>query len=488
MSLVNDMLRDLDKQPVPRGSTKRILSEGITRESGRDASFQIASFLPGVVAFLIVGAAIFISLEPEEVAEDLASTPQAGAAIESELGSQSPSSEESTQLLKSLLNAAKTDYYQEATEVLNEPSQAVAKAKLKRESNEALAKALQIAELLRNARRALDLDRLTSPIDDNAFDHYRKVLVIDAQNEEAKTGLNVIAERYVELAQEYALEGNTTRAGVLLRRASAVVPFHPAVANFWPNINRYGYALNEAQQDNGVPVKTVRPTQAVPVAVKSLAKVGSNQAPAQSTVSLVLSAESLDRQVAREARALVAQGKSASARLQLQAFVSGKPQALHSVRALFDLLLKSNAYADAKRLLAQSSDLPALELSKMTAYWFLAQDDLQGAERAIDSQKANKQVDASFLALKAGVLHKLGRYQESAQTYKTLLQKDKKNTAYWLGLAVASDAMKDAGVALQAFKAAEPGQKNAEVRRYIATRIRSLSQRSLSTSGINTNP
>jgi len=218
----------------------------------------------------------------------------------------------------------------------------------------------------------------------------------------------------------------------------------------------------------------------------------------------------------------VAQGQSSSARLQLQAFVSDKPESLHSIRALFDLLLQVNAYADAKRLLAQSRDLPPLELSKMTAYWFLAQDNLQGAGRAIDSQKANKQVDVSFLALKAGILHKLARYQESAQTsidsqkankqvdvsflalkagilhklaryqesaqtYKILLQQDQNNTAYWLGLAVASDAMKDSDAALQAFKAAEPGQKNTDIRRYVSTRISALSKRALTT-GTKTKP
>lgn len=520
MSLVNDMLRDLDKQAVSPGSAKRLSNEDIDCEPSRETSFQIANFLPGVVAFIIVGTAIFFSLEPEDAGEGFASAPQTEPSNEPER--LSPSYEESTQVLKLLLNAAKTDYYQDAAEVLSQAAQAPVKAELEREPNEApamsksaapisgiatqtpdepisvaasltSAQALRVAQTLRFARRALNLDRLTSPIADNAFDHYRAVLDLDAQNWEAKTGLNVIAERYVELAQEYALKGNTTRAGVLLRRASAVVPFHPAVVNFWPNINRYGYALNDGQVNNEVPAKTVHSIQTAPpgvktARVKAVAKAEIKQAPAQLTVNLVRSAESLDRQVAREARALVAQGKVASARLQLQAFVSDKPQALHSVRALFDLLLKSEAYADAKRLLAQNSDLPALELSKMTAYWFLAQDDLQGAGRAIDSQQANNPLDASFLALKAGVLQKLERYQESAQTYKTLLQQDQTNTAYWLGLAVASDAMNDAGAALQAFKTAEPGQKNAEVRRYIATRIRTLSKRSLSSSGINTNP
>jgi len=513
VSLVNDMLRDLDKQPVPRSPVKRLLSDDVSLEPKREGTFQFASFLPGLVAFLVVGGAVFFSLESKETVVDVVSTPQVIASLESELEQESPSEEDSARLLKSLLNAAKTDYYQDAIGVLNEQPQTAAEEldalpdskplrgeSLQAQSGQisnarslqslevaqAQAQALDIAELLRNARRALNLDRLTSPLADNAFDHYNKVLVIDAQNEEAKTGLNVIAERYVELAQEYALEGNTTRAGVLLRRASAVVPFHPAVVNFWPNINRYGYALSDGQEKNEVPLKTQDILQAGAVAAKPVSGV-EGQVAAPKAVSVVRSTESLDRQVAREARALVAQGRSSSARLQLQAFVSDNPKALHSIRALFDLLLQVNAYADAKRLLARSSDLPSLELSKMTAYWFLAQDDLQGAGRAIDSQQANTQVDTSFLALKAGVLHKLERYQESAQTYKTLLQQDQTNSAYWLGLAVASDAMEDAGAALQAFKAAEPGQKNTDIRRYITTRISALSKRAITT-GSKTQP
>jgi len=515
VSLVNDMLRDLDKQPVPRGPAKRLLSDEVSLEHKRERSFQFASFLPGVVAFLIVGSAIFFSLESKETAVGVPSTPQLNPTVESELEQeleQEPrSDEDSARLLKSLLNAAKTDYYQEAVGVLNEQPQAtvedveaqldskpsksrsvqaqsgqIPSARSLQAVDLAQAQTLRVTELLRNARRALNLDRLTSPLADNAFDHYSKVLGIDAQNEEAKTGLNVIAERYVELAQDYALEGNTTRAGVLLRRASAVVPFHPAVVNFWPNINRYGYALNDGPQKSEVPLKTQHIVQTGAVAVKPTTN-NDGQEPVQKTVSVARSAESLDRQVAREARELVAQGQSSSARLQLQAFVSDKPESLHSIRALFDLLLQVNAYADAKRLLAQSRDLPPLELSKMTAYWFLAQDNLQGAGRAIDSQKANKQVDVSFLALKAGILHKLARYQESAQTYKILLQQDQNNTAYWLGLAVASDAMKDSDAALQAFKAAEPGQKNTDIRRYVSTRISALSKRALTT-GTKTKP
>jgi len=520
VSLVNDMLRDLDKQPVPRGPAKRLFSDDISLEHKPEQSFQFASFLPGLVAFLVVGSAIFFSLESKETAVGVVSAPQVISStepkvepkVEPELEQASPSGEDSARLLKSLLNAAKTDYYQEAVGVLNEQPQATAeevdaqlgsepskspsleaqsgqisKARSLPSMDAAHVQALRVTGLLRNARRALNLDRLTSPIADNAFDHYSKVLRIDAHNEEAKTGLNVIAERYVELAQEYALEGNTTRAGVLLRRASAVVPFHPAVVNFWPNINRYGYALNDGQQKNEVPIKTQHMVQVGAVATKPVSNIEGQLAPAPKAVSVVRSTESLDRQVAGEARALVSQGRSSSARLQLQAFVSDNPKALHSVRALFDLLLQANAYADAKRLLAQSRDLPTLELSKMTAYWFLAQDDLQGAGRAIDSQKTNAQVDTSFLALKAGVLHKLARYQESAETYKTLLQQDQTNTAYWLGLAVASDAMKDASAALQAFKAAESGQKNTDIRRYITARISALSKPALTT-GTKTKP
>ena len=68
----------------------------------------------------------------------------------------------------------------------------------------------QINELLKLAQRQIDDNRLTLPVDDNALQTYQRVFELDPDNEQAKKGLTVIADRYQSLAiarrdrQQYA--------------------------------------------------------------------------------------------------------------------------------------------------------------------------------------------------------------------------------------------------------------------------------------------
>ncbi len=514
MSLVNDMLRDLDKKPVPRGDAKRIQADETLSVGSR-----FTGLLPALLAFIAVGAAIYFSAAPNEEnelnnsAENLTSvlsvpkTSDEDSSVDNQKTTKTTQTQASETLeadskerLQALLDQPKADYYGETIDALTQmPSAAFAgemaekrtqentiqqQAKAEESSRQStvLASTAQeshIEHVLENARRALGLDRLTSPIGDNAFDYYKDALKLDAGNSEALNGLNVIAERYVELAQDYALEGNTTRAGVLLRRASAVAPAHPAIEHFWPNVNRFGYAISDTPQDNGVPVKTPdRPSSKPP---ESRSRVLASTvlgvvAPSEgSRVTVVRSAEWEDRNAAAEARALIGQGLASSARLQLRAFVSVNPGASKSVRVLFELLLSEQKYAEARVLLSRHRDLPGTELAIMSSYWFLAQKDLTGVTDLIDSQPKSYDQNKEYLGLKAGVLQKISRYRESAEAYQRLLQSEPSNTAYWLGLAVALDAMTEPSRALVAFQRALPGQNSADVRRYVLARIEALS-------------
>ena len=64
-----------------------------------------------------------------------------------------------------------------------------------------------ILTLLRAAEVAALDNRLTTPLNDNAFDRYRAVLVLDSGNAQAKRGLAFIAERYLEWAQRSIDQG-----------------------------------------------------------------------------------------------------------------------------------------------------------------------------------------------------------------------------------------------------------------------------------------
>lgn len=76
-----------------------------------------------------------------------------------------------------------------------------------------------IEELLAAADSALQINQLTTPAEDNAFDRYQAVLLLRPGNTRALEGLRQIGERYIALAQSATSEGDLGRARSLLERA-----------------------------------------------------------------------------------------------------------------------------------------------------------------------------------------------------------------------------------------------------------------------------
>ncbi len=56
------------------------------------------------------------------------------------------------------------------------------------------------------------MDRLTTPVEDNAYAYYQKILSMSANNNDAKEGLDKIAQRYLIKAQEQSQLGNIAQA------------------------------------------------------------------------------------------------------------------------------------------------------------------------------------------------------------------------------------------------------------------------------------
>jgi hypothetical protein len=80
----------------------------------------------------------------------------------------------------------------------------------------------QIKTLLAAADSALSVNRLLNPINDNAYDRYKAVLLMDPQNEKAKLGLQTISLRYVDLARSAAVSGNLNEAQTMIRYARGI--------------------------------------------------------------------------------------------------------------------------------------------------------------------------------------------------------------------------------------------------------------------------
>ena len=86
---------------------------------------------------------------------------------------------------------------------------------------------VRIVGLLRGAEAALAEDRLQSPKGDNAYEKYRAVLEIDADNEQARRGLRAVAGRYLTLAETAASRDDLSQARSHFARALDIDPDHP---------------------------------------------------------------------------------------------------------------------------------------------------------------------------------------------------------------------------------------------------------------------
>ena len=84
--------------------------------------------------------------------------------------------------------------------------------------------ATQVSYLLQRGDAALAALRLSEPFADSAAANYTAVLAIDAQNAEARRGLERIVTAYTGLARSALQRGNTRYARQLLARARTVLP------------------------------------------------------------------------------------------------------------------------------------------------------------------------------------------------------------------------------------------------------------------------
>ncbi len=87
-----------------------------------------------------------------------------------------------------------------------------------------------VERLLREATADLAADRLTTPVDNNAFSRFRAVLAMDPANDAALEGLHGILTRYLVLAKAAANENNFELAGRYLDKAGAVSPGAESIA------------------------------------------------------------------------------------------------------------------------------------------------------------------------------------------------------------------------------------------------------------------
>ncbi len=335
-----------------------------------------------------------------------------------------------------------------------------------------------VQDLLVSAQRALSANKLTTPSGDNAFSIYQKILYSNPDNIEAREGIRNIAERYIALADDLYLRGEWDRAQRYDNKASYVASFYPEVAAWLDGINRPSPERHLSNRsDSESLARNMNSSGSVTrgSAVDLISEEKSNESllPRMKVAKSQLTQE---LKFIEEAKSLLKQGAVNAAESVLINGQHAYPQSTNINTMLFDIYLVSNRQAIARQYLDKFTQLAPFESAFLESRLLVAEQKNSEAITLLERFSPDVKQATDFYRLLAGLYQKEGRYAESAQQYRKLLSVDDRQATYWLGLAVSLDALRDDKGALQAFHSVRQyGISDRETRAYVDQRIRILS-------------
>ncbi len=335
-----------------------------------------------------------------------------------------------------------------------------------------------IYRLLQRAERALTLDRLTAPVEDNAYGYFQEILTLSPGNQPAAEGLQRIAGRYLALAQDAHQRGEYQRAETLLQRAEFVAPGYAAIAQLREQLREQPAVMASAQAvETGTDASAQEKENVEERASVSVETLPVAEAEIRSSdIDIQPNPAWQDQQMVIQADALIAQGNDDAAVLGLQQFVAQHQQPRKSAVRLFDLYIQQRNNEAARLLLQQANDyLSVTDHTRLTAQLLTAQGQHAAALAVLEKKREQAEQDESYRALLAALYHKAARYQESANHYRRLLDNFGEKPAYWLGLALALDALQQNASALEAYRRIGLQDAQPQVKEYVAQRIAALS-------------
>lgn len=446
MSLVNDMLRDLES----RGDGKaREEKTPYLHPHKRSARAPLLYALMGFAGVLLVGLCALL-LWPERDSQT--------SRLQAEATSPSPAAADSSKRLAmqppetdtpaAVLQPSPAEPVLQTAQPLTSSVAATNPAYDTERSVQVTTDQAAIDDYLLRARAAFAADQLTLPVNDSAFLYYHKVLSLHTNHPDALQGLEAIAERYRVLAERELERGELTGAQRLLDRAFAVASEHSALDSLQMRLTA---ALKQPPPES---TSTTPEPSNEPASNVAGERTGSD---AGSVAPVQLSLASQDAAEVEAARALVASGQAREAERALGHFLrtaaSGGRWPLEARRYLQSLYLQQRDWSAARALLV--SGLPDAQAAFLRAREHHAKGEYAEALTALEREAgAAASDDEPYRALLASLYQRLERSQEAASHYSRLLDVFGPKAKYWLGLAVAFDQQGEYRSAAAAYRQA----------------------------------
>ena len=162
----------------------------------------------------------------------------------------------------------------------------------------------------------------------------------------------------------------------------------------------------------------------------------------QTSSQVRLTPTAQDQQIASQNQKLIDKGQVAFALKQLYAFIAESEEDSYSRIVLATYLLQTQRFAEAGDVLVpvDNEDMPALRLLK--ARWFAQSEGVTRALTWLEINPPEVSKHADYFSLLANYYQQTGKFEQSVETYADLLELDAEQADWWLGLGVGYDRLK----------------------------------------------
>lgn len=295
-----------------------------------------------------------------------------------------------------------------------------------------------VAQLLASADQALQRNQLLTPIENNAHQLYRSVLVLEPNNTAAVAGIEQIQQRYLQWAQAAVDSQRSADAQRYVQRARQA---GASVAQ----IAAYGIAEREAIEVEREP--NIQPERKKYVRFDK------------------------DLDLAQRLRTFPLGQYEHKAWLR----ISSDEPSLWTAMALADAYAAQRDLTRLEELLTQVGSSEPAVASYIQAQWHILKGELGRATLLLEAHRTTLSDSQYHLRLLAGVRTGGGDYGEALPLYGELIQLPEFNLNDWLGYAVALERVNQPSAALQAYqKISRMRHSDRRVNDYIQTRISDL--------------
>lgn len=106
-----------------------------------------------------------------------------------------------------------------------------------------------VQRLLAQADAAFERGRYTTPMEDNAFDQYQAVLMLDPGNKEAQSGLDGVLLAYMDHVRAVMAAGQLSSARELLKRAETYFADAPLLQELRAEVKQAQAVYNEKREE-----------------------------------------------------------------------------------------------------------------------------------------------------------------------------------------------------------------------------------------------